>query len=431
MHGPAYHEAAQSRAETERPMAEKERILILGGGMVAGYAAREFAERGAGQSVLIVSSDSVPPYERPPLSKGFLAGTDDEASVYINDPGWYEQQGVGLRLRTVVERIDTTAKRLRTREGNEIAFEKLLIATGSRPRRLDVPGGDLDGVLYLRSLDDAKQLRAAYRGAKKAVVLGSGFIGMEVASVLAQRGLETTMTYPEERVWERIFTPEMSAFFQRYYETRGVRFRGGELAVRFEGDGRVRAVVAKSGLSLDTDMAVAGIGAVPALEAVRDSGIALDNGVVVDEHLETSVPGIFAAGDVTNYPDAIFGGRRRVEHWDNAVEQAKHVARVMLGQRVPWVHVPYFFSDVFDLSYELWGDPAVADQALVRGDAATSSFSTWWLKDGVLVAAFVMNRPDEERDAAPAWIAEHRRVSADRLRDEARALAEAAEPSAA
>jgi NADPH-dependent 2,4-dienoyl-CoA reductase/sulfur reductase-like enzyme len=398
------------------------RYVILGGGMVAGYAAKEFAERGAAGDLLIVSSDDAPPYERPPLSKGLLAGEDDEASVFINPERWYADNGVTVRTRTIVERLDAGGKKLRLAGGEEISFEKLLIATGAVVRMLDLPGGKLEGVHYLRSLDDSKRLRAAYEGARHAVVLGSGFIGMEVASVLARKGIDTTMLFPEDRVWQRIFTPEMSAFFETYYEERGVKFVRLDMPQSFEGDGRVRAVVTRAGAKLDADVVVAGIGVMPAVEALKDSGVRIENGVVVNEYLETGVPDVYAAGDVANYRDVIFETQRRAEHWDNAVEQGAHAARVMLGDRQPFVHVPYFFSDVFDLSYELWGDPTVAEGYAIRGDPTTSSFSVWWIRDRRLVAAFVMNRDDAERDAAQQWIAEHREVAADRLRDETCAI---------
>lgn len=392
------------------------RYVILGGGMVAGYAVKEFVERGLQPGELaIVSADSVPPYERPPLSKGFLAGREDEASVFINQSADYRDHGIDIRLNTPVESVDLDNRQLRTRAGEEIGFERLLIATGAQPRRLDLPGAALDGICYLRSLDDSKRIRALAAPAKRAVVLGSGFIGMEVAAVLAQQGLETTMVFPDERVWQRLFTPEMSAFFQGYYRERGVTLRAGESAVAFEGDGRVSTVVLKSGQRLSTELVVAGIGVVPATAALESSGLALDNGVVVNEYLETSAPNVYAAGDVANYHDRLFGKRRRVEHWDNAVEQGQHAAQVLLGEREPFVHVPYFFSDVFDLSYEFWGDTAEADQVVYRGDVGSSSFSAWWLKASRLVAAFVLNRPDEERELAPQWIQEARPFSAERL----------------
>jgi NADPH-dependent 2,4-dienoyl-CoA reductase/sulfur reductase-like enzyme len=327
-----------------------------------------------------------------------------------------------VRTRTIVERVDGRGKRLRLAGGEEIGFEKLLIATGAVVRTLNLPGGQLAGVHYLRSLDDSKRLRAAYEGAKHAVVLGSGFIGMEVASVLARKAVDTTMLFPEDRVWQRIFTAEMSAFFEAYYEERGVKVVRLDLPQSFEGDGRVRSVVTRGGVKLDADVVVAGIGVMPAVEALKDSGVRIDNGVVVNEYLETDVPDVYAAGDVANYRDVIFETQRRAEHWDNAVEQGTHVARVMLGDRQPFVHVPYFFSDVFDLSYELWGDPTVAEGYAIRGDVTTSSFSVWWIRDRRLVAAFAMNRDDDEREAAQQWIAEHREVAAERLRDETCAI---------
>ncbi|HEY7802139.1 MAG TPA: FAD-dependent oxidoreductase [Dehalococcoidia bacterium] len=407
------------------------KYVILGGGMVAGYAAKEFAERGAGHELLIVSSDDVPPYERPPLSKGFLAGTDDEASVFINPEAWYGEQGITLRPRTIIERVDPGGKCLVVQGGGEITFEKLLIATGAHVRTFNTPGATLDGIFYLRSLDDSKRIKATYSQARNAVVAGSGFIGMETAAVLAQQGIATTMVFPEDRVWERVFTPEMSAFFETYYEGNAVAFRKNDTIAQFEGDGRVGTAITASGARLDADLVIAGIGVVPAVEHLKDSGLELNNGVVVNEYLETNAPDVYAAGDVANYRDVVFDKQRRVEHWDNAVEQGKHAARVMLGDRMPFSHVPYFFSDVFDLSYELWGDASGAEDVAIRGDVTTNSFSVWWLRGGQLVAAFVMNRPDEERDAAPAWIEAHRRVSADRLRDDTRPLASAVESPAA
>jgi NADPH-dependent 2,4-dienoyl-CoA reductase/sulfur reductase-like enzyme len=192
-----------------------------------------------------------------------------------------------------------------------------------------------------------------------------------------------------------------------------------------EGKGAVRAVVLGDGKKISCDVVVVGVGAVPVTELVDKTGITVDNGVVVNEYLETNRAGVYAAGDIANYPDTIFGKRRRVEHWDNAVSQGQHWAQVVVGERQPFVHVPYFFSDVFDLSYELWGDSAGASEALVRGDSNTSSFSVWWLKGNRVLAVFAMNRPDEERQAAPEWIESHQTVSRDRLSDNKRPVLEA------
>jgi 3-phenylpropionate/trans-cinnamate dioxygenase ferredoxin reductase subunit len=397
--------------------------VILGGGMVAGYAAREIAEHGADKAGwAIISADDVLPYERPPLSKGFLAGKDSAESVFINDAGFYRNAGIEVMVETIVETVDARSKRLKLRVGGEIAFEQLLIATGASVRRLQAAGADTPGVYYLRSFDDSKRLRDAATGARHAVVAGAGFIGMEVAAVLAQKGVETTMIFPEERLWQRVFTPEISTFFRRYYEERGVRCMPGTEIAAITGGKHVAEVVLKSGAKLKCDVLVAGIGVTPQTQALEAAGVELNNGVVVNEYLETGVPGVYAAGDVANYYDAIYGKRRRVEHWDNAVEQGKHAARAMLGRREKFEHVPYFFSDVFDLSYEFWGDSAGAERVVFRGEETSASFSAWWLRGGRVLAAFVMRRPDEEREAAQALIRSGARVDASAIADEKRPL---------
>jgi len=249
---------------------------------------------------------------------------------------------------------------------------------------------------------------------------------MEVAAVLAQKNIETTLIVREDRVWSRVFTAPMSEFFERYYISRGVQLLKGESVVRLEGKDRVTATLLASGRKISCDLVVAGIGATPVSELFTNSGLAVENGVVVNEYLETKQLGIFAAGDVANYSDIIFDKRRRVEHWDNAVSQGQHWAGLVRGDRKPFVHVPYFFSDVFDLSYELWGDSEGATQTVTRGDLNSSSFSVWWLKQGRLVSAFTMNRPDEEREAAAEWVKAKQLVAPERLGDNNRAVKEAA-----
>ncbi len=410
------------------------RFIILGGGMVAGYAARELVERGLGPGeLLILSADSELPYERPPLSKGFLAGEEPEERVFINPPSFYREHGIEVRLTTPVRSIDPEQRRLHGADGETYGYERLLLATGAQVRVLDVPGGRLPGVFYLRSLADSRRIRAAMAEARRAVVIGAGFIAMEVSSVLARKGIETAMVFPGERVWQRLFTPEMSRFFQRYYEQRGVRLVPGASVVAFEGgqrhgEQRVAAVVTDRGERFPADLVVAGIGVEPATDALRDAGLRLEDGVVVNEYLEAGPPGVYAAGDVARYRDVLFDTYRRVEHWDNAVEQGRHAARQLLGERRPFVHVPYFFSDVFDLSYEFWGDQSGADAVIARGQVESGSFSIWWLRAGRLMAAFVLNRPEEERTAAPTWIQERRRLDATALADAGRPLTAAVLP---
>ena len=403
------------------------KYLVLGGGMVAGYAAKELASRSLGSGeLLIISADDALPYERPPLSKGFLSGKENEAGILINNPEWYRQQGIEVKLQTEIERVDLQKKRLRATSGETFEFEALLIATGARARKLDCPGNDLPNVFYLRSLDDSRKIRASAESCKQAVILGGGFIGMEVAAVLAQKNIETTLILREDRVWNRVFTAPMSEFFERYYASRGIQLLKAERVARLEGKDRVSGAVLSSGRKIPCDLVVAGIGATPVSELFTNSGLTVENGVVVNEYLETKLPGIFAAGDVANYLDIIFDKRRRVEHWDNAVSQGQHWAGLVRGDRKPFSHVPYFFSDVFDLSYELWGDSEGSTQTVARGDLNSSSFSVWWLKQGRLVSAFAMNRPDEERQAAAEWVKAKQLVSPERLADNNRAVGEAA-----
>ena len=233
-----------------------------------------------------------------------------------------------------------TLKRLRSNSGEEFECEHLLLATGAQARKLDGRGNDVDNVFYLRSLKDSGTIRSRSAGAKAAVIIGGGFIGMEVASVLAQKNIQTTLVIREDRVWSRVFTPVMSAFFEQYYTARGVRIVKQARVAALEGKDTVQAVLLGDNEKLSCDLVVVGVGAVPVTELLEKTVIALDDGIVVNEYLETSRTGIYAGGDVTNYPDTIFGKRRRVEHWDNAVSQGQHWARVVLGGRQPFVRLP-------------------------------------------------------------------------------------------
>jgi NADPH-dependent 2,4-dienoyl-CoA reductase/sulfur reductase-like enzyme len=403
---------------------EKAKFVILGGGMVAGYAARQLVELGLPAGDLaIVSADDEIPYERPPLSKGFLAGKDTQESIRINPAEFYSEHGIQIRLRCEVDSVDAAEKQLHMKQGGAFGFEKLVVATGARVRKLNVPGAELPGIYYLRSFDDSNKIREHARSAKRAAVIGGGFIGMEVAAVLAQKGVDTTMIIHSDRIWDQFFTSEMSQFFETYYTARGVKFERNATIDSFRGEGAANTIRLAGGQAIPTDIVVAGIGVQPVTEFLASSTIDLSDGVVVNEYLETNRLGIYAAGDVANYKDLLFGKRRRVEHWDNAVSQGQHCAKLLLmGERQPFRHVPYFFSDVFDLSYEFWGDTSGADQVVTRGDITTKSFSVWWLRDQQLVAAFVMNRPDDERTAAMQWIESKRHVASHELRDTSHGL---------
>src|SRR5262252_5004415 len=393
-------------------------IVILGGGMVAGYAAKQAVELGLPRGELtILSADDAVPYERPPLSKGFLAGKDSEDAIKINPEEFYNEHGIGVRLQCEITTVDVKGKRLILRNGDDFGFQKLIIATGARPRALNIPGSPLQNVFYLRSMTDSKIIRSAAEKAKHAVVIGGGFIGMEVAAVLAQKGIEVALVLNDDRVFKRLFSPEMSKFFETYYAAKGVRLIKSMAVTEFRGDGALNSAVLRDGQTLQCDLVVAGIGVQPAIEVVANSGLDLGDGILVNEYLQTSHADVFAAGDVANYQDVLFAKRRRLEHWDNAVSQGQYCARLLMGDRTPFRHVPYFFSDVFDLSYEYWGDSSGAEQVVHRGDVSSNSFSVWWLRQERVLAAFTMNRPDEERNVAQQWIESGQRVSPSAFKD--------------
>jgi NADPH-dependent 2,4-dienoyl-CoA reductase/sulfur reductase-like enzyme len=298
-----------------------------------------------------------------------------------------------------------------------IGFDQLLIATGSAVRRLTVPGASRSRVYYLRQIKDSQAIHAQIKPGKRAVVIGSGFIGMEVASVLAGHGVRATMVFPDDRVWKRLFTPPVSTFFERQFAGQGITFMKSDKVVALTQTNRECRVVLDSGQQVPTDFVVAGIGVTPTVELFHRTVLDTSDGIKVNAFLETSVPGVWAAGDIANYPDPIFHRRMRVEHWDNAVEQGRVAMRNMLGKCQPFIHVPYFFSDVFDLSYEFWGNADGHDQVVYRGQMHHKQLSAWWLKKHTLCAALIMNRPEEERAVAPRWILRRQRLDPKALQD--------------
>lgn len=381
------------------------RYVILGGGLAAGYAAQAFVEEGVRPHELcILSAEDTIPYERPPLSKDFLAGHETLDDILINPADFYAEHDIDIFLNTRVHEVDFDEQKLHT-DDDVFEYKKLMIATGATPRHFDLPGSERHGLFYLRRVGDSQRIREAAASAERAVVIGGGFIGMEVAAVLREHGLKTTMVFPEDRLGKKLFTPPMSAFFEDYYRDKGVDIVKNAGVRRFLGDGHVRGVELENGRMLAADLGVAGIGIRPNTELFEDSALDVKDGVLVNRYLQTNIPGVYAVGDVARYHDHIFDKSRRMEHWDNAYSQGQHAAQVMMGDHAPFIHVPYFFSDFFDLSYEFWGDLEGADQVIYRGDIPGGVFSTWWIKEGCLNAALVMaGRPDEEGDLAAEWI---------------------------
>lgn len=395
------------------------KYLILGGGVAAGYAAKEFAnyDRFRGEDLAIVSADDTLPYERPPLSKDFLADESSVGEILINDEDFYHTNGIQVFLKTPIDRIYTTAKTLRTAHGDSFSFDHLLIATGARANRLDIPGADLSRVHYLRTLGDSASIRQHLDAVEEVVVVGGGYIGLETAAVCASEGRSVTMVFPEERVMgHRFFTPRLSQFFEDALREKGVKFIHKDQPAAFEeADDQVN-VKLESGQTLRAGLVIVGIGASPNLELMRNNQLQVDDGVLTNEYLETNIPGIFAAGDVANFYDVIFQKRRRTEHWQNAVDHGRYVARRMLRvESEPFQALRYFFSDVLDYSYEVWGEIAEGDTVVESGNYDSGSVGLWWLKDGRVVAALLMDRPDEEREWAQQWIRERKQVDVSEL----------------
>lgn len=401
------------------------KYLILGGGTVAGYAAQEMVKLGQQPGDLgIISSDSVLPYHRPHLSKqAFISGKMHADMMLINPPEFYTSNGIAVHLDTLATGVDWTQRRVLTAENTAVEYEQLLIATGCSSRVLNLPGKDLSGVCYLRSINDGRRIRDLASKSRRAVCVGAGFIGLEVASALASRGIETSIAYRDDRVMANLFTPEISAFFERYYAARGVKLLPGTGVSGLAGTDRLNAVVTSTGEEIPADIVVMGVGAVPATEIFEGSSLQIERrAIVVNEYLETNIPGVLAAGDVTSYYDVIFGRHRHVEHWDTAVAQGKHAARIFMGAREPYDRLSYFFSRMFDLSWEFWGDTQGANQVVNRGTIEDGRFSTWWLRDDVPVAVLMMRRPREERQAAQRWIRNGEPISPALLADDSQPL---------
>ncbi|MCI0711463.1 MAG: NAD(P)/FAD-dependent oxidoreductase [Chloroflexi bacterium] len=336
-----------------------ERVVILGGGVAAGYAAKKFMEQKLDSNNLtIVSADDRPPYDRPPLSKSVLAGEKSLDDIYINPANFYETNGIHLVLNTRIKEVNLRSRMLVSARNEMIGYDKLIICTGARVRKLNIPGSELEGIYYLRSASDAARLLEAKATAENVVVVGGGYIGMETAASLCADGRTITMVFPNEYLLPAVLAPSMADFFEAYYEYKGVTILKGVSATGFAGEkGQITGVEVDSGEILPADMVVVGIGVEPNVELFSNSGLHIQDGIIVNKYLETNRAGIYAAGDVANYYDIFFDKRRRIEHWQNAIDQGRHVvADIMSNKRKRRDHfasIPYFFSDIFDLSYAL------------------------------------------------------------------------------
>ncbi|MFO7251346.1 MAG: FAD-dependent oxidoreductase [Actinomycetes bacterium] len=414
-------------------------IVIIGAGLAGARAAETLRAEGYTGELVLVGAEREHPYERPPLSKGYLQGSAELSSVYVHEPGWYGEQGVELRLGVAATAIDRAARRVLLADGSALPYERLLLATGATPRRLQVPGADLAGVHYLRTIADSQALREAFARGGEVVIAGAGWIGLETAAAARQAGCEVTVVEPDPAPLYRVLGPEVGGIFARLHERHGVRFRfgaavtelrgaepaepGGEDAGRGLAPGRVREVALSTGEVLRADTVVAGIGVTPNVELAREAGLEVDDGVVTDASLRTADPAIWAAGDVARSFNPLLGRHIRVEHWANARNGGPAAARAMLGERVVYDRVPYFYSDQFELGMEFSGDITGHDEIVYRGSVEDLEFIAFWLRHGTVVAAMNVNVWEVVADLQ-ALIRSGRPVEAKRLADPNVPLAE-------
>jgi NADPH-dependent 2,4-dienoyl-CoA reductase/sulfur reductase-like enzyme len=362
--------------------------VIVGGG-AAGNAAAEMLRRQEFKgTVTILSADDALPYDRPNLSKDYLAGNASEDWIPLRTPDFYNEQKIDVRLKTRVVAIDTVEREVTLADGSHVAFDALLLATGAAPVRLDIPGAGLPHVHYLRTLDDSRALIAKTKDAKRAVVIGASFIGLETAASLRARDIEVHVVGPQSRPLERVLGAELGDMIRAIHEERGVVFHFGTTAVAIDED----MVTLKSGDRIPADLVVAGIGVQPDTALAKAAGLTIDNGVVVDQYLQTSVPGIYAAGDIARWPDPHSGAPIRVEHWVVAERQGQTAAINMLGGRQPFDAAPFFWSQHFDVTVSYVGHAEKWDKIEIDGDPSSRDCKVTYLKSGRKLAVATVSR---------------------------------------
>jgi len=375
-------------------------FLLVGGGMGSAHCAAELRRRGAEGSILLIGREPEPPYERPPLSKDYLRGESAREDAHVNPAGWYEENGVELLTGTNAMSLDPAARTVKLQGGEEVAFGKALLATGAMVNILRVEGAENEGIHYLRAFGNSDAIRADAEGAERIVLIGGSYIGTEVAASLTAKGVECTIVMMEDVALSRTFGEDAGRWLQALLESKGVTVHGGQELEAFEGDGRARAVVTKSGLTVECDAVVVGAGVRPDAMLAQRAGLEVDDGIVCDSKLETSTEGIYAAGDCCSYESVVHGRRLRVEHWDVAMQQGMHAARNMLGEDRDYDVVPYFFSDLADWAgLEYVGPAHEWDEEIWRGDRDGGEFSVWYLKEGRVAGALSVERSEDLAEA--------------------------------
>jgi 3-phenylpropionate/trans-cinnamate dioxygenase ferredoxin reductase component len=393
-------------------MPEPATHVIVGASLAGAKTAEALRTEGFDGRIVLVGAEDERPYERPPLSKDYLRGESEREKAYVHPAGFYEEHDIELRTGTTVSAIDTDARTV-SLGGESLGYDRLLIATGAEPRRLNVPGADLEGVHYLRTLADSDRLHAA---SGRAVVIGAGWIGSEVAASARQMGHDVALVEMTEVPLERVVGREVGAFYADVHRAQGVELHMGTGVEALEGSGKVERVRLADGTTLDCDFVVVGVGVLPRVELAEQAGIAVGDGILVSQRLETSVPGVFAAGDVANAYHPVLGRKLRVEHWANALNQPAVAARAMLGKDASYDRLPYFFSDQYDVGMEYTGHATEWDEVVFRGNPDSREFVAFWLAGGRVLAGMNVNVWDVT-DAIKALIASGDPVPVDRLRD--------------
>jgi 3-phenylpropionate/trans-cinnamate dioxygenase ferredoxin reductase subunit len=372
-------------------VSEQQTHVIAGGGLAGAKAAERLRSEGFEGRVVLLCEEAEAPYERPPLSKDYLRGESAREKARVHPDGFYAEHDIDLRIGTAVTRIDPAAGAITLADGERMRYDGLLLATGARPRRLDVPGADLDGVLTLRELADADALRSRLASAAHLVVIGAGWIGAEVAASARQLGSEVTLVERAAVPLQHVLGAEIGGLYAEIHRDHGVELLTGAGPTAFAGEAGVERVELDDGRVIDCDLVVVGVGVTPRIELAAAAGLSIEDGVLVDERLQTSVPGIFAAGDVANVAHPLYGRRLRVEHWANALHQPEVAARAMLGKPAVWDRLPYFFSDQYDVGMEYAGLASGEDELLIRGDRDARELIAFWLRDDRLVAGMNVN----------------------------------------
>lgn len=369
------------------------RIVIAGAGHAAGQLVATLKQQKFAGQIVLVGDEPYLPYQRPPLSKKFLSGELDAERLYVKPESFYADTQIETRLNCSISTLDRESRVLITESGDTIGYDKLVLALGSRVRKLSIDGADLNGVHYLRSIADVDAIRAELGERKKAVIIGAGYIGLEVAAVLRQLGVEVTVIEMAERVMSRVVSPEISDFYQIEHANHGVKLRLSTGITAFHGESRVSAVETADGEMLAADFVVVGVGVLPNTELATAAGLQVENGIVVDDQCQTSDPDIYAVGDCTAHPNAIYERRLRLESVQNALEQARTAASNICGKEAHYTEVPWFWSDQYDLKLQIAGLSTGYDEVVIRGNPADRAFACLYLRDGKLIATDAVNSP--------------------------------------